>query len=144
MAAKLHSSSDKGVRDQAAKLFPLPPVKGSKPLPPVAQLVARKGDVARGKLVFEKTGTCAKCHKVNGEGKDVGPDLSGIGNKLSRTAFYESILFPSAGISHNYETYVVVLNDGNSFSGLKISETDDSVTLKNAESIVRKLSLIHI
>jgi len=138
VAARLHSSSDKGVRDEAAKLFPLPPVKGSKPLPPVAQLVVRKGDVARGKLVFEKTGTCAKCHKVNGEGKDVGPDLSGIGNKLSRTAFYESILFPSAGISHNYETYAVILKDGNSFSGLKISETDDSVTLKNAESIVRK------
>jgi putative membrane-bound dehydrogenase-like protein len=139
VASKLHSSSDKGVRDQAAKLFPLPPVKGSKPLPPVAQLVAKKGDVARGKIVFDTTGTCAKCHKVDGKGKDVGPDLSGIGLKLSRTAFYESILFPSAGISHNYETYSAILNDGNTFSGLKISETDDSVTLKNTESIVRKI-----
>lgn len=139
VAAKLHSSGSQDVRDQAAKLFPLPPVKGSKPLPPVAQLVAKKGDTARGKIVFETTGTYAKCHKVGDQGKDVGPDLSGIGLKLSRTAFYESILFPNAGISHNYETYSVILNDGNTFSGLKISETDDSVTIKNAESIVRKI-----
>ncbi|MFP6766134.1 MAG: PVC-type heme-binding CxxCH protein, partial [Planctomycetaceae bacterium] len=113
VAAKLHSSSAKDVRDQAAKLFPLPAVKGSRPLPAVTQLVTRKGVVARGKVAFETTGTCAKCHQVNGTGKDVGPDLSGIGLKLSRTAFYESILFPSAGISHNYESYSVILNSGN-------------------------------
>jgi putative membrane-bound dehydrogenase-like protein len=139
VAAKLHSSGLKDIRDQAAKLFPLPPVKGAKPLPPVLQLIARKGDVARGKIVFDTTGTCAKCHQVNGKGKDVGPDLSGIGLKLSRTAFYESILFPSAGISHNYENYSVILNSGNVVSGLKISETDDAVTIRNVEAIDRTI-----
>ena len=139
VAAKLHSSALQDIRDQAAKLFPLPPVKGAKPLPPVSQLIARKGDVIQGKIVFDTTGTCAKCHKVDGKGKDVGPDLSGIGLKLSRTAFYESILFPSAGISHNYENYSVILNSGNIVSGLKISETDDAVTIRNVEAIDRTI-----
>ena len=68
-----------------------------------------KGNAARGKLVFETTGTCAKCHVVNGQGKEVGPNLSEIGSKLSREAMFESILYPSAGISHNYETYLLLL-----------------------------------
>ena len=139
VAASLHASSIKEVRDQAQKLFPLPPSKDAKPLPPISELIARKGDVARGKTIFETTGTCAKCHIVNKQGKDVGPDLSEIGSKLSRTAFFESILFPSAGIAHNYEMYSVVLDDGNVVSGLMISQTDQAVTIRNKDGINRTI-----
>ncbi len=135
VASKLHSSPDAGIRQEAVKLFPLPPSKNNKPLPPIAELAKRRGDIARGRLVFEKAGTCANCHKVNGKGKEVGPDLSGIGAKLSRVAFYESILFPSAGISHNYENYSIALANGNVVSGVMTSSTDASVTIINAEAI---------
>ena len=76
---------------------------------------------------------------VKGEGKDVGPDLTEIGSKLSKEAMYVSILDPSAGVSFNYETYVARTLDGTTLSGILVSQTDDSVELKTAESIVHKL-----
>jgi mono/diheme cytochrome c family protein len=100
------------VRQAAAEVLPLPKARGGASLPPVAELVKRKGDAKAGRAVFAGTGTCGKCHVVNGEGKSVGPDLSGIGAKLSPLALYESILAPSAAISHNYETWTVVTDDG--------------------------------
>ena len=77
-------------------------------LPPIEELVKRTGDAIEGRILFNTTATCVKCHKVDGIGKDVGPDLTEIGSKLSRHALYESILYPSAGISHNYETWTIV------------------------------------
>ena len=79
---------------------------------------------------FRGVGTCANCHIVNKFGKDVGPDLSEIGSKLSREAMYTSILDPSAGISHNYENYIVVTASGQVINGLKMSETPDEVVIR--------------
>ena len=125
------------IRKQGLALFPPPPSKNNKPLPPIAELVKRRGKVAVGKKLFATTATCAKCHKVAGQGKEVGPDLSGIGRKLSRAAMLESVLFPSAGISHNYESYVAALVDGTVLTGLMISQTPASVTIRNVEAIDR-------
>jgi putative heme-binding domain-containing protein len=108
-------------------------------LPPVSELVKRSGDVAAGKHVFNTIGTCAKCHKVRGEGKEVGPDLSEIGSKLSKEALYVSILDPSAGISHNFETYTFLLADGSVQNGILVSQTDAEFQVKTAEAIVRKI-----
>jgi putative heme-binding domain-containing protein len=138
-ANSLLSSSDEAIRNRAARRLSLPAAAGGEPLPPVAELVRRMGDVERGKTLFNTTGTCAKCHKVNGEGKDVGPDLSEIGSKLSKEAMYVSILDPNAGVSFNYETYVARTLDGTTLSGILVSQTDDAVELKTAEAVVHKL-----
>ena len=106
-------------------------------MPPLSQLVDMKGDVSNGRLVFNTTGTCHKCHIVNKIGREVGPDLSEIGSKLSRQALFESILYPSAGISHNYEAYTLLLTSGTTVTGLITSETDDSVSIKADDGIVR-------
>ncbi len=135
----LLSSTDVATRNAAAKHLTLPATADSKPLPPIAELVKRSGDVAAGKQVFLTVGTCAKCHKVRGEGKEVGPDLSEIGSKLSKEAFYVSILDPSAGISHNFETYTFLLEDGTVQNGILVSQTDAEFQIKTAEAIVRKI-----
>lgn len=135
----LLSSADDAIRTAAGKHLSLPATAGGEPLPPIAELVQRSGDVARGKELFATTGTCAKCHKVKGEGKEVGPDLSEIGTKLSKEALYLSILDPSAGVSFNYETWLVRTFEGTVFTGILVSQTDDSVELKTAEAIVHKL-----
>jgi putative heme-binding domain-containing protein len=134
----LLSSPDDAIKSAASKHLTLPATADSKPLPPVAELVKRTGDANHGKQVFATIGTCAKCHKVRGEGKDVGPDLSEIGSKLSKDAFYVSILDPSAGISHNFETYTLLLADGTVQNGILVSQTDDEIQIKTAEAIVRK------
>ncbi len=123
-----------------SKLFPAPAGKDSKPLPSISELAKLKGNKDNGGKVFASAiAKCSSCHVVNGQGKEVGPNLSEIGSKLSRQAFFESIIFPSAGISHNYEMYSAILKDGTIFNGIMISSTDDSVTLRNAESITKTI-----
>ena len=136
----LLSSADEAIKTAAGKHLTLPAAAGGQPLPPIAELIKRTGDAARGKTLFATTGTCAKCHKVQGEGKEVGPDLSEIGSKLSKEAIYLSILDPNAGVSFNYETWSVRTLDGTVLSGILVSQTDDSIELKTAEAIVHKLA----
>jgi putative membrane-bound dehydrogenase-like protein len=140
----LSVSTAKDIRDQAAKLFPLPTTKDKKPLPAIADLVKQKGNAGNGQIVFAKVGTCAKCHQVNGEGKNVGPDLSEIGKKLAREAVFESILYPSASILHSYETWIVETKKGTTANGLLVSKTADEISIKDAEAIVRTFKTAEI
>ena len=140
-AANILLSSTKAmIKTEAAKHLQLPATADAQPLPTVAELVKRLGDVANGAGVFQKKNMCIVCHKVKGEGKDVGPDLSEIGSKLSREAMYVSILDPSAAISHNYESYAAVTDDGLVIVGLLVSETDESLTLRTQDGITKKLA----
>lgn len=140
-AAAMHAASSRGTREIAQRLFPLPPVKEGKPLPPLATLVQKTGDPKNGRLIFNTTGTCHKCHIINKIGREIGPNLSEIGSKLSRQAMFESIIYPSAGISHNYEAYSLVLATGTTVNGLITSETDDSISIKGDDAIVRTFKM---
>lgn len=131
----LYASLDKEISQRAQKAIALPATADAKPLPPLSTLSRMTGNATNGKELFFKKGTCAKCHKVGSEGKEVGPALGEIGSKLSTEALFTSILDPSAGVSHNYETYSLITLDGNIINGIKISDTDESVTLRNAEGI---------
>jgi putative membrane-bound dehydrogenase-like protein len=137
VASALHTVTWRDIKEPALKMFPLPPSKNNKPLPPIAELLKRRGNAETGRVVFNTAGTCAKCHQVNGFGKNVGPDLSEIGKKLSRTAMFQSMLFPSAAISHNYESYIIALESGNTVTGLVTSRTKETVTVKAADGIER-------
>ena len=139
-AAAVHASPAESIRAEADQVFPVSPAAGSHPLPSIRELAGRRGDSANGQIVFTTIGRCATCHIVNGNGKEVGPNLSEIGAKLSRDALYESILFPSAGISHGFEQYTLVLRNGNVVSGLLVSRTADSVALKGIDAIIRTYS----
>jgi putative heme-binding domain-containing protein len=139
VANLLFASALPDVRAEAAKYLQLPASAGAKPLPPLGELLKMQGDVAHGKELFGTTATCNKCHIVADQGKDVGPNLSEIGSKLSKDALLVAILDPSAGISHNFETFVAVTDDGKVISGILVSKTDDEVVLKDAEAIVHTL-----
>ncbi len=139
-AFQLNTAPWKEVREAAAKLFPLPAARDAEKLPPIAELLRRRGDARRGRAVYEREDTCIQCHIVAGKGKEVGPDLTEIGSKLSREALFESILFPSAGISHNYESWLLTLKNGDAINGIITSETPESVTLRGADAIDRKVA----
>ena len=137
--ALLSRSEDGKVREVAASVLPQPAQKDAQPLPPVDELARQTGDAAAGLKMFRGVGTCANCHIVDEFGKDVGPNLSEIGSKLSREAMLTAVLAPSAGISHNYENYSVLTDDGQVITGLKISQTDSEVVIRTAEAINRKI-----
>ena len=144
VALVFHASKNAKFKTAGVKYFPIAAAKDSKPLAPVKVLAKRKGIAKKGMLIYFEQGTCHKCHTVNGQGKEVGPDLSEIGKKLSREALYESILFPSAGISHNYESFTILTSDGKTFNGLLVSETDSEIKLKNAEGIEKTIMVADI
>jgi len=138
VANVLLNSADEAIKTEAAKHLTLPATADAQPLPPISQLVKMSGDAAKGQtLFFAEKAQCAKCHIVNGQGKEVGPNLSEIGSKLSKEALYLSILDPSAGVSFNYETSQVVTGDGLSITGIIVSDTAEAITVKTAEAITR-------
>jgi putative heme-binding domain-containing protein len=141
LAGGLLTRSDNAtIRERAQRLLPQPQQKNAAPLAPIDQLAGMKGTIESGKKLFEGIATCSNCHIVNRNGKEVGPDLSEIGSKLSREAMYTAILDPSAGISHNYENYSVLTLDGQVINGLKISETNDEVVVRTADAIDRRVA----
>lgn len=128
------------VRDAAAKVLPLPQGQGDRALPPIAELVRRKGDATRGAEVFAReTVGCARCHQIHGRGVDFGPALSEIGSKLTREALYESILAPSSGISMGFEAWTVELKDGDEFFGVLVSDTDEEIVLKQVGGLPARI-----
>jgi putative heme-binding domain-containing protein len=138
-AAAISKIDDAGMKLRVSKSLALPETADAEPLPPLDQLVAARGDAVIGQKVFQEKGTCSKCHVIGEAGKEVGPNLSEIGSKLSREAMFVSILDPSAGVSHNFETYFVELFDGEVVTGILLSESDEEVAIKTADAVVRKI-----
>jgi putative membrane-bound dehydrogenase-like protein len=127
------------VKDRAAKDLPPPEGQDSKPLLPISLLVRTPGDPVNGAAVYRRDAVgCIKCHQVNGEGTEFGPNLSEIGGKLGKDALYEAILDPSAGISFGYEGWQITLKDGNEASGLLVNETPDELAIKTVGGIVTR------
>lgn len=92
------------------------------------------GDPARGKLVFQgKKSSCAACHRAQNEGGLVGPDLTKVGQIRSRMDLLESLVFPSSSFARGYESYSVVTDEGQVFTGILSRETADAVYLKTAQ-----------
>ena len=89
------------------------------------------GDAARGKLVYQQQ--CAKCHRYNGEGGQVGPDLSGMA-AIPRHDLMIHILDPSRSVEGNFVQYTVATNDGRMLNGLLASESKTSIELIDAEA----------
>ncbi len=139
VGSALHDSIWNDIRRGAAKIFPMPSSKGNRSVASIKSLLSQPGDAEAGKKVYKTNGTCIKCHKLGNEGNEVGPSLSEIGSKLSREALFESILYPSAGISHSFESYLVELADGGQFTGLIVSETSDSLSLRTPDGLTRNL-----
>jgi len=86
--------------------------------------------IEAGAKVFQKT--CIKCHKHDGKGADVGPDISDVRNR-SREALLFDILDPNRKVEPRFMDYSVVTTDGRTFNGLMISETAEAVVLRQAE-----------
>jgi len=108
------------------------------PPPALEELLQIRGDAARGRELTFGRGQCATCHLFAGQGKSVGPDLTGIGRKLDRTRLFDAMLNPSAAISFGYETWVIETTDGRVLTGFIVGEGDPVVLIdaKGEQQIV--------
>ena len=96
--------------------------------------VREKGDPLRGREVYldSRRSQCSVCHRIEGVGAHVGPDLSRIWDTHSVYDVAESILKPSLRIKESYETWVITTRTAQVFSGLKMLDTPERVVIRDA------------
>ncbi len=86
-----------------------------------------KGDVTKGKMVY--VANCLVCHQVRGKmGVAFGPDLGTVQSWQPENIMI-NILDPNLAISHGYELWNIVLNDGTMLQGIILSETSNAIVL---------------
>ncbi|HLY73486.1 MAG TPA: family 16 glycoside hydrolase [Planctomycetota bacterium] len=129
------------VREARADFVPPSPSTAGVDPSPYAEFASRnKGDAAHGRILFAdpKTG-CARCHRIHGQGGDIGPDLTGIGTKYGRPSLIESVLYPSRQIAEGYSQTQVRMRDGGVIAGLVRSETAEELVLIDSEGRAHRL-----
>jgi quinoprotein glucose dehydrogenase len=77
---------------------------------------------------------CARCHKVNGDGGEAGPDLTTIAKDKSKEYLLESIIKPSAHIAQGFDIVTFTLKNGSTETGSLASETPTQIVLKRADN----------
>ncbi|GAB3991853.1 hypothetical protein GCM10028807_23170 [Spirosoma daeguense] len=82
---------------------------------------------AKGRLVFLRT--CGPCHKMYGEGGNIGPDITGS-NRTNLDYLLSNILNPSGEIQDDYKMVVITTRNGRTYSGNVVSENDRQLTLR--------------
>jgi quinoprotein glucose dehydrogenase len=89
------------------------------------------GNAAEGRRIFmEKAeASCVRCHKIQNDGAEVGPNLTDIGKRQNREYLLESIVEPNAKIAQGFETVIITLLDGSIHAGILKAETTEEITL---------------
>lgn len=86
-----------------------------------------EGNLQNGKTLFQNT--CGTCHKMYGEGEEMGPDLTGS-NRTDVDYILLNVLDPSAEIQDDYKMVVITTRDGRNYSGNVIAENERQLTLR--------------
>jgi len=77
---------------------------------------------ANGKQIFQ-VASCVACHRLEGQGQEVGPDLSKLDPKLNPADLLRELLEPSAKINEKFQSYTLGLESGKVITGLIVEET---------------------
>jgi putative membrane-bound dehydrogenase-like protein len=133
---------NEAIRTRAAKLL------ASSQLSKRADVVAAyrgalemKGEAEHGKLTFTKI--CASCHKLQGVGNDIGPNLAAMKSR-GPEAILLNVLDPNREVNPQYLSYAVLTTDGRQLTGMIVAETATSVTLKRADNATDTILRIDI
>jgi putative heme-binding domain-containing protein len=102
--------------------------------------VATTGDVARGKSIFDGKGACATCHRVDGIGSRLGPDLSRIGQVRRAVELEQSLLDPAAEVLPANRFYHVTTHDGSSVTGRLLNHESFTVQLLDSKEQLRSFN----
>ena len=111
-----------------------------------AVLARRDLDPARGRRLFEDAARthCVACHAVNGQGGRLGPDLLGVGGRLTFAEVVEAILEPSLKIHPDYASSTVATRSGQVLVGIIRPVGDGEVEVLTSETASTRLKLEEI
>jgi putative membrane-bound dehydrogenase-like protein len=110
-------------------------------------LLPGKGDAAAGERVFfhSKGPRCFACHRIDGRGEAVGPDLSHIGSAMKRVKLIESILEPSKEIAPAFVSWLITTRDGKQHTGVIVEEgANSTLTLADTQGRLTVLKITDI
>ncbi|MCZ6671421.1 MAG: c-type cytochrome, partial [Verrucomicrobia bacterium] len=93
---------------------------------PVLSIDLDSRDVRNGRQAFEAA-SCFVCHRVNGEGGGIGPDLSAAMRRFSIKDVLEAIIEPSKVISDQYGLTLIQKTDGTQLHGKVVNYYGDSI-----------------
>jgi putative membrane-bound dehydrogenase-like protein len=98
-------------------------------------------DAAAGQRVFfhPRLAGCARCHRVDGRGADIGPDLSNIG-RTERRHILESLLQPNLTVAPHYQVWAIETKDGKTHTGMLMRTHLDEYTYVDAKGGLFKLN----
>ncbi len=94
------------------------------------------GDPEAGRAIYSSQG-CAACHRIDGTGGDMGPDLSSAGARSALSYLRESVVNPSAYIPVAYRTVTVTTASGARIRGLHLNEDDYSIEIRDLSGNLR-------
>jgi putative heme-binding domain-containing protein len=90
-------------------------------------LAKTPGDSHRGMAVFTKL--CGQCHKIHGEGQEVGPDIT-VNGRASYDQLLSNVFDPSLVIGEAYQARTVRTADGRVITGLLAEDSEQRIVLK--------------
>jgi putative heme-binding domain-containing protein len=138
----LLKAPDEKVRTRAAKLFAgAGPSKRQDVIAKYQKALELRGDAARGKAVFKDS--CASCHKLEGVGEAIGPDLAAIKNRGSE-AVLVNVLDPNREVLPQYYTYLLTTDDDTIISGMIVAETANTVTIRKTDGMSETVQRVNI
>jgi putative heme-binding domain-containing protein len=135
---QLMHHKDEAIKTRAEKLFKdLTPGDRRKVYEENKSVLALKGNGQNGHAIFQKN--CITCHTFAGEGKLVGPDLTGIRNQPAEVILLH-IIVPEYEINPIYTCYNVETKSAEAYTGLLGAETPTAITLLMAQGIEQKIA----
>lgn len=104
------------------------------------------GDAERGKHIALEhlAAQCTRCHKIGGEGAEVGPDLSKIAKRMNREQLLEAVVLPNATIAKGYDLIMITLKDGKTLSGNVEKENAKELQLREADKSLTTIAIDQI
>jgi putative heme-binding domain-containing protein len=102
-------------------------------------IAARVGNPVPGRALFAGKGECATCHRVNGTGSRVAPDLSDIGAARTASALQQALLDPSSVMMPINRPVRIVMKDGKTIVGRRLNE--DTYTVQIIDDHQQLLSI---
>jgi len=113
-------------------IFPAKPTSHSYE---VAEVLALKGDAAKGKIA---AGRCIMCHQIDQIGAEYGPALKGFGSRQPPEVIAKTLIDPSADIAHGYEGSSLKLTDGKWIDGQIIAD-GDPIMIRSTGGFTQKI-----
>jgi putative heme-binding domain-containing protein len=107
--------------------------------PALAQLESGRS-LESGRRAYDKAG-CAQCHRFEGEGGSVGPDLTGLAKRMKPREVLESIIEPSRTLTEAYAMVQFTMSDGAVHLGQVREETDTVVRLRSLSATSAPVTL---